>query len=175
VIALAVTAGRKSQLVDMVNRAQARGEDVREIKREHLRVKPALDALSLQAAEGPAAGPEALLAAGRFIAFYKNDWPRGMKLLTRGSDERIAKLATADLAEPTEFAEQIQLGDGWWELAEGSRGLARERLHARAGRWYELALPAAGGLDKVRLEKRLAQLAPAADKVDRPKLPLKGE
>jgi WD40 repeat protein len=169
-IALGVTAARKSQEPALVTRVQSRGEEIREIKREYLRIKPALDALALGSGEGPA-GAETAQAAGRFLAFYKNEWPRGLKLLARGNDERLAGLAAADLSEPGEGPAQIQLGDGWWELGESLRGLAREQVLTRAGRWYELALPSAGGLDKVRLEKRLAQIAPPPEKPPERKLP----
>src|SRR5262249_29589720 len=61
-----------------------------------------------------------------------------------------------DLAEPSEVADQVALGDAWWSRA--SLGVARN-LHQRAGHWYLRALPHLAAVERTRIEEKLRTLA----------------
>ncbi|MBM4020502.1 MAG: formylglycine-generating enzyme family protein [Planctomycetes bacterium] len=125
---------------------------------EYARVKPALEKLKTDPAD-----PAANLAAGRFYCFTRDDWPKGLPLLARGSDATLRDLAAQDLAGPTEASAQLALGNLWWEAAKGP-GVPAEPLRSRAGYWYEKALPGLKDLEEVLARKRLSDLAasPAA-------------
>jgi hypothetical protein len=117
----------------------------------------------IQAArERLAANPEDaadLLMIGRFYCFRKQTWEVGLPLLAKATTEpTLAALAQRDLANPTSPAEQLALGDAWWDhaagLAEGPQAACRDR----AGYWYAEAGPALTGIDKARIAKRLREL-----------------
>ena len=105
--------------------------------------------------------PAANLAAGRYHCFIKGDWNKGLPHLAKGSDPKLAALAREELTTPPQDTEgQLKLADAWWDLAQQSRGRQRENLLLRAGTWYREAEPRAqAGLVRVKIEKRLAQIA----------------
>jgi WD40 repeat protein len=102
--------------------------------------------------------PTANLAIGRFRCLIKGDWDNGVLLLARGSDERLRQVARLDVKRPVEAAEQVEVGDGWWDLAEPERGVVRDNLRRRAGHWYRLAAPKLAGLNEARIQQRIKQI-----------------
>ncbi|HEX3998619.1 MAG TPA: hypothetical protein VHX65_08730, partial [Pirellulales bacterium] len=106
------------------------------------------------------ADAEANLAVGRWRAFYKNDWPTGLPLLAKGSDEKLKSLAAEELKSPTDAEQQIQLADAWWNISEKEAGIARDCVRLHAGSIYQEALPSlASALKKAAIEKRLKEIA----------------
>ena len=98
-------------------------------------------------------------AMGRFYCFCKGDWEKGLPLLA-ALKSPLGALAGQDLAGEAAGA----VGDGWWDLAEKEKHpIRKQRLRDRARARYEEALPTLGGLDRVRVEKRLetADVAPS--------------
>lgn len=90
-------------------------------------------------------------------------------MLALGSDAKLKDLASKDLAEPSAAADQVEIGDGWWELAENENRISKAELQKRAGYWYQIALPNLTGLTKVRVEKRLGDVKPTeVSKVEKP-------
>jgi len=75
--------------------------------------------------------------------------------------------------------EQVELGDGWWELAQSHEGRRRETLLLRAGSWYAAAKARLStGLTLAKVEKRLREVerigrpapkAPTAAKTPKPR------
>jgi hypothetical protein len=55
-------------------------------------------------------------------------------------------------------AGQTAVGDAWWTWSEKESGTSRAGARRRAAHWYDMALGAATGLTKIRLEKRMAEL-----------------
>jgi hypothetical protein len=97
-------------------------------------------------------------AAGRYLCFVKGDWEKGLPLLASGGKEPLKSLAAKDAGAPSEPLAQAELAEGWWELAQKEKSAWRKsRIAARARHWIDLALPAATGLVKVKLEKRLEE------------------
>src|SRR5439155_12147143 len=98
-------------------------------------------------------------ALGKFYAFAKGDWDRGLPILAACAKPPLNGLAEKDLAGPSDPAGQIEVGDGWWDLAEKEKlPLRKSRLQERSRVWYEAAFSAATGLSKSKLEKRLVVL-----------------
>jgi hypothetical protein len=99
--------------------------------------------------------PAANLAVGRFRCLDKEDWKAGLPLLVKGGDATLAGLAGKDLVDPVTVDEQVELGNGWWALAEKESGPARAALVRRARHWYRQALPQLEGAGRAMAEDRL--------------------
>jgi hypothetical protein len=111
--------------------------------------------------------PAANLELGKFECFEKGNWPKGLTLLTKGSDAALKKLAQDTLAEPEAASEQAAIAGRWWAVGEKFKGPQRQRVLGYASSWYETALPKLTGLDKVTAQKRVAEVQPDAGGVAR--------
>jgi hypothetical protein len=112
--------------------------------------------------------PAANLTVGHYRCLVKGDWENGLPLLALGDDEDLKELATKELGEVTQADEQVELGDGWWELAKEEEGRAQEQLRRRAAHWYLQARPSLSGLTKKRIALRLATAGYDASTSERP-------
>jgi hypothetical protein len=101
------------------------------------------------------------LLVGKFLCLVVGDWPGGLPHLAKGADPVMQKGATLDLQNPTQPAQAGAVGDAWFDLAERNTGIPRSHLYARAKTWYERALDGLAGLEKTRVEKRLAAIKQA--------------
>ena len=103
----------------------------------------------------------AKLTAGRFYCFVTKDWGKGIAFLAASGNSELGRLARKESVAKKSKRDMLALADGWWALAEKEEGDAKSALMARAGLWYKQALPEHEGLARVRIEKRLAQIAKA--------------
>ncbi|OAI50963.1 hypothetical protein AYO44_05225 [Planctomycetaceae bacterium SCGC AG-212-F19] len=142
--------GKNAALTTAVN---ARAREVEALHKDHEDYQKALAVLAKNPAD-----PAANLNAGKHLCLAKSDWEQGLVRLAQGSDAKLQDLARKDLATPADAAAKAELGDTWWELAEGEKGPGKPALQARAVLWYDAALPALTGLTKAKVEKRLAGL-----------------
>jgi hypothetical protein len=101
--------------------------------------------------------PDANRAVGEFFCFYKQDWEKGLPLLSEGGDAAMAEAARKELANPTTPAAQMVLGDAWFDLVK-TRPELRVAMQKRACRWYVRALPELKDADKDRIEDRVLDL-----------------
>ena len=92
--------------------------------------------------------PDANVAVGKYLCFNKGNWAKGLPMLAKGNDAELKALAAKDIAGTASADEQAKLGDAWW-------GVSTER----ASYWYEQALPGLTGLEKDRVEKRVAGIS----------------
>ncbi len=93
---------------------------------------------------------------GRYFAFIKNDWQKGLTHLKHSADETLRGLAAKDLAGPGQGKAMADLADGWWDLAEDTAaGPAKKSFRQRAVHWYEKALPKLSGFAASKARKRL--------------------
>lgn len=104
--------------------------------------------------------PQANLSVGKYYVMIQNDWERGLPCLVKGSDAAWKAAATTDLAKPTEGAQQVQLGDLWFDLSTKGLNSEEEPLKLRAAYWYGQALSSISGLTRTKVERRLAELQP---------------
>src|SRR5262249_27889126 len=93
---------------------------------------------------------------GRYLCFQKSHWSAGLLLLARGADEPLRKLATQDLANPTDWTAQMELADRWWDSSEAVPGTTQKSMQRRAAFWYRRALPQLSGVTKIKTEQRIA-------------------
>jgi hypothetical protein len=103
--------------------------------------------------------PSANLAVGRFWCYRVGVWERGLPLLALGSDAKLRELAKWDLSVGSDTQRKADIGDAWWEVANGESGLSEQEIRRHAAQWYESGLPGLKGLAKARIEKRLESVA----------------
>lgn len=106
--------------------------------------------------------PDVCLEAGRFYCFRMNDWDKGLPLLAAGSHSGMAQAAKSELASAKNPGQFVNLGDRWWEVAEGEAAATKGAVQAHAGDLYRRGIGSLSGLDKVRVEKRIAAAAAAS-------------
>jgi len=141
--------GRAIKDASLVEQVGELKKDLVVLKSELQKVKGALD--------NPATGD--VDAAGRYLCFIRNDWAAGLKLLADGGKAPLKDLAAKDLSNPEAPEVQIEVGDGWWQLAQAEKvSWKKLNILGRARRWYDRAAPSATGLVKIRLDKRLVEL-----------------
>ena len=141
---------RRLKDLSMAARAEAKAREAADLREKYAKVAKAQEMLAASPDD-----PEANLQVGRFECWVKGDWERGLPRLAKGSDPAAKAAALDDLAAPSDVADQIKVGDGWWDLAEKAESSHKAQLQERARHWYRLAVAAAQGLTKARLEARL--------------------
>ncbi|HEX3316251.1 MAG TPA: hypothetical protein VHR72_15240 [Gemmataceae bacterium] len=109
---------------------------------------------------------DANLLLGRFLCFVKNDWEMGLPRLVLGSDATLRAAAVKDdKANTGTAAEKAEVGDTWYKLGLSASALQKSNMMSRALARYREAQGDATGLAKVKIEKRIeeiAKLAPTA-------------
>jgi hypothetical protein len=142
---------RDNALISAVTSAAARAKEMHARQAEIAKAKETLKA----SPEDPAAN----LALGKYLAFDRQRWDEGLPHLAKGADAAIAAAANADLANPEKPEAQVAAGDAWWDVGEKLPAAQRDVLRRRAGVWYEQAADHVTGLAKVKVTKRLDDLA----------------
>jgi hypothetical protein len=150
---VAQTAAQKARSIGLAAQVQGRHKEVEQLQKEAESLQADFKTLQKQPRD-----PDASLKVGQFLCLLKGNWDKGLPLLAQGADEKLQALAKKDLAAPTQAAEQVEVGDGWWNLAESEKDLAKWRLQRRAEHWYKQAAPDLTGLAKSRVDKRLKEV-----------------
>lgn len=125
-------------------------DELKTIQDEARRIEADLKAIK-QNPDDPALN----LSVGKYLALYRGDWQTGLAMLAKSSDEALAAAAKADLAGAGDTKAQIAAGDQWWGLASSHSKLEAKAMADRARHWYRRALPAAAGIERSLLTKRL--------------------
>ncbi len=101
---------------------------------------------------------EANLTAGKF-ALERGQFEQAFAMLAKCKDSVLNGLAKRELAPSAEAAEQVLLGDGWFDCAEKESNVyLKKHMQERAAQWYGNALPMLAGLPKMKVEGRLKTL-----------------
>lgn len=155
--AAALLAARRTNDVPLTLKATTRTREIGEAKILYQGMKKNLETLAKNP-DDPAANSQ----MGQLLCFVKGNWELGVRFLVKGSDAALKALAEKELAMSLQPADQVALGDGWWDLAEKEKSPLRKsqmQLHARA--FYEAALPGLSALQRIKVEKRLEVVEPA--------------
>ena len=152
-IRLAGTAASKGKDVSVVAAVAARGKELETWQKDADNVSAALQTLKTSPDD-----PAASLLAGRYYCYLKGDWDTGLPLLTRSAEDALKVVAAKDLLAPTASADQVAVGDGWYDLAAGNDLAGRTAMRRRARHWYTEAAPELNGLAKIKVAKRLDEL-----------------
>jgi hypothetical protein len=149
-VSTAEAAARKLKVIALVRAIQKRGQEVQKLQDAYAPIKPSADRLR----EDPR-DPKANLVMGRFQAFTKGNWEKGLPLLARGSDSTLKGLAKDELAAPEEARAQLALADGWWKAAGKASGDAKTQMLVRALAWYQQAASHLDGKPRAQAEARI--------------------
>ena len=158
---LAGVAARKANCKTMGGEMATRTREISRDARAYAPVEKSLGILANNPLDAEANGE-----VGRWLCFRKNDWPHGLTYLARGESRPLAELAQRDLAaqgKETNPSEQLQLGDGWWDLSGSARGVTGAAYMCRAVYWYQKALAGLSGLDKAATAERIDTAASERD------------
>jgi hypothetical protein len=140
----------RARSMPLVTQARAQKKEFQELVRQAKAIEGAQRTLLEKPDD-----PEANLVVGTFTCFVKADWANGLPLLAKGTDPALKALAEKDLTTPSQPGEQLALADEWYAQAAKATAAQRPYLLARAGKWYQDALPGLSGLSKTRAEQRL--------------------
>jgi hypothetical protein len=150
---------RKAQSPPILVNAQSRLKQAIYYKAEAAKLKDYLATLK-QMPDDPAAN----LGAGRFYCFLRGDWLNGTAMLIKGADEKLKAAAKKDLqAGGGTVNDLLVAGDAWYDLLSTADPALKPAIQARAHFWYTAAEPTTTGLDKVKVSKRLLELASQND------------
>ena len=147
---LAAMLARRSDDEDLARDAAAWEKQVVNEEAESGRVKGALAKLGQEPND-----PGANLVVGKFYAFDKEQWPKGLEYLAQGNDVALKALAMRELAAPAEVTGQMALADDWWAEAAKLDPLAKPSVERHAAVWYRKVLESTTGLARVHVENRL--------------------
>jgi hypothetical protein len=153
-IALASGIARKTKnagLLADATRLQQKSKERQKVTKE---LAPLLEKVAATPAD-----PEANLEAGRALCLKAERWDEGLPLLAKGSDAALARLAAAERANPTAPADLIKLADGWRDWADAQKPPWKLPAQTRAAATYGRIVNDLQGLDKARVEKRIANVA----------------
>lgn len=103
---------------------------------------------------------------GTFLAFVKGDWDRGVDWIAKGKDAGLKEICKKEV----EKAPEVDLGDAWVALADKTKEPEKGHFRNRALYWLDRALVTAGGIEKLKVDKKVEDLHKAMGIVDLIKL-----
>lgn len=158
---MGVATSKKSQDPILMKAFSDASTDVEAIKKSFAAMESSLKTLESTPDDAAANG-----VVGKFYAFQKRDWTRGLKHLVKGDDAALKTAAEKELSRPTSPADQAAVGDLWYRAAEERPLKDKKALQGRAIQWYKTAEPGLEGLAKATVSKRLEDYqAPLWDRI----------
>jgi tetratricopeptide (TPR) repeat protein len=102
---------------------------------------------------------EANQVVGQYLCFLRGDWERGLDHLVLAGDQAIREAAERELGGPTDTSQAIAIADAWFEIAQSLGGdSGRVNVQQHSLDWYREALQDAKGLDRKKVDARIAEL-----------------
>lgn len=153
--AAAETEARKSKNLALSQKAQEQTKRVRALQSEWLKVSTAINTLKDMPEDA-----KANEAVGQYLCFIKRDWTQGLPMLAKSANLDLKTLAAQDLAQPTEPALQMAVGDAWWDYSQKPTTSIKAPIMERAQSWYEKCRANLTGLMRAKVDKRMATAMP---------------
>jgi tetratricopeptide (TPR) repeat protein len=151
-------AGRKGSVATVTSSVAARTKSLVTLRKDFEKLGDARKKL-----ETAPTDPEANLIVGRYLCFVKNDWEGGLPRLVLGSDATLKAAAEKDdKANSGSSADKAEAADNWYKLGTSAEAMQKSSLMSRALLRYREAQSEATGLAKVKIEKRIEELAKLA-------------
>ncbi len=160
-----------SQLDDLAHRVAISSEDAallqsaRVSAAEHAAAKSAYAAavdaravLKANLSDGPAN-----TTFGRYCCFVQDDWEHGLPWLAAGNDAKLRAAAAGEIANPASADDKFATAEAWWAIAAAEAPAARRHIQSHAASFYAAATQGLAGVAKLKLDKRLKELASADD------------
>jgi hypothetical protein len=149
-VSTAEAAARKLKIVSLVSAVRKRQSDVEQQRKVFDQWRPFAEKLLKNPKDA-----EANLEMGKYYAFRKGNWDKGLALLTHGTDAELKALAAQDLKQPTEALARAKLAQGWLFASTQAPEPARIQIALRAYHWFQQALPDLDEATRVRVEKQM--------------------
>jgi hypothetical protein len=103
--------------------------------------------------------PGARLVKGRYVLFVVGDEKSGIETLAECSDPAIQRAAKLEKALGTDADSRLEIAEAWLLLADKEQTPLHKRRYQRRGSlWLDRALEGAGGLVKLKIERRIEEL-----------------
>lgn len=150
----------KSKNITQKNEILVTLKEVNRLKREFAKVRKRYESL-----KNKSNSPEDYMKIGKFYCSEKNDWKRGLLLLSKSDVIALRTAAIADLKRPVDPTIRANLSDAWWDLASQEKGKTRKAFQLRSRYWYLLARPALSREDQGKRQKRLQLITLETDKI----------
>jgi hypothetical protein len=135
ILTTAENAAIKLKNVPLVSSIRKRGEDLTRLQKDFTRWQPFADRLEKNPRDA-----EANSEMGKYQAFLKGNWDRGLPLLAQGPKGTIQVLAALDLAEPKGLPQLMQLSQGYFDEAQKLKGALRINVLLRSYHWLQHVL-----------------------------------
>ena len=139
----------------LLKEVQALSADLADARKEAVAAKKAQGVLTDSFDD-----PEANLTLGRYLAFFRSDWDRGLRLMSKGPDGPLKTAAKVEVGGALTPETGLEKGEAWLEAA--AKAPYKRKTLARARYWLESSLKTAAGIVRAKIEKRLDDL----DKAD---------
>ncbi|MSQ94514.1 MAG: WD40 repeat domain-containing protein [Gemmataceae bacterium] len=146
----AVNAAKAAKSPSLVLEQLKRVDEISAIEKSFSKVQGYLDRVQKDPKDA-----EAQFELGKYFAYQKKRWEKGLPHFSRCADKAIGTLAQQDLQNPKDVKDQVTLADGWWDLAGKEQGVAKLSMQMRAIFWYDQALPILSGLHRTKAQKRI--------------------
>ena len=149
--------GRKSGSAPLTTAIALRSKSLVALRRDYEKIGDAQKKLETTPTDEPAN-----LLVGKFLCFVKNDWENGLPRLVLGSEGALRSAAEKDSKAATGAAtDKVEAAETWHKLAASLDPLQKSNLDGRALFWFRESLADSVGLAKIRVEKRIEELAKA--------------
>ena len=154
-------AARRARNPSVTKSVTAMLAEIRGLRKQEADIKPLLDRLAKDPNDRDAARQ-----AGVIRCFTQARWVDGVPLLAKGDDPELARICQLELRQGAGSA--LAAADAWWGYAEEKKGSAKDAARRHASDLYQRVLPDLGGLDKVRVEKRVQEAALGTEGGEKP-------
>ena len=152
-LTVASTAAKRAHLGVLEKSLEARAQELEAWEKEAGEFEAARATLATRP-EDPAAN----LVVGRYLCWHKGNWREGLPCLARAQAPCLKELADKDLGLPRDARGQVEVGEGWLNLAKSDTTAGKARLLRRAGDWFEKAAAQGTGTTQALAVKRLKEL-----------------
>jgi hypothetical protein len=95
---------------------------------------------------------------GKYFCYEAGKWDVGLPMLMHGSDPQLKELADMEKLAPSGVAQQVEMGDKWYDIGKKGRSATKEGPFTRALYWYQKAEPKITGISKDRIIKRMDEI-----------------
>lgn len=159
--------GRSSKSPGLSERASILSKEISELWKEDEEFGKAVTSKSDDAA--------ARLVKGRYTLFVIGEEKTGIDNLLGCSDDGLKAVAKMEASGPLSSDAMLPIAEAWFALSgKETSPLNKRRYKERAIRWFERALKDAGGIQRIKIEKRLSELMPTSVHKNRQILDLGG-
>jgi serine/threonine protein kinase len=136
-------AAKKSGREDLIYQSDFLKEDFRKVSDHYQRIKQFEQTLLRDPANA-----KANLEMGKYFCFAKNDWRKGLPMISSAKNTHFSSIADNDLEEleqadkgkNTEAEKKIKLADRWWDVSDLVAEQDRLPCRERSKYWYLKAL-----------------------------------